>query len=152
MSNLRTHIPTKLNRLDLQNALDRKITNLSKTTAGSFIDGETHIIIEKPKSVTELEAGQVYDLLNEAGLKINKVKPLKRFEISFKEGKVGIGRPALFEITLIAIFYTSGKFIITVKNWELLPGVEEAIRRMRKMVGRSKTKRDDGIWKFHSYH
>ncbi|MCR4326053.1 MAG: CBS domain-containing protein, partial [Candidatus Roizmanbacteria bacterium] len=98
------------------------------------------IVMEKPRFVGESTIQQVNRMLSDMGTKINTILPVKRIEISFKEGRNDAGKLTLVESTLKALFYTRDSFVATVSNRNILISVKEALRRVHKMVRRSSDK------------
>ena len=107
------------------------------------IKEEIPVIMEKPKYVSAFIIEDIYIDIIKMSEKLNKISPIQRVEVSFKEGKVGIGRPTLVETTFTAKFYSGEDFVATTKDWNILKGVNEALNRMFKKVRRSADKRKD---------
>jgi len=101
---------------------------------------EIPIVMEKPHLVGESIIPQINRMLEEMAAKINIIFPVKRIEISFKEGRNEVGKPTLTQSTLKALFYTRDTFVATVSNRNILISVKEALHKIHNMVRRSSDK------------
>lgn len=99
------------------------------------------IVMEKPKFVSVATLETAYKLINQMGYKISRILPLQRFEISFKEGKVGIGKPTLIEMTLGAKFYSGQDFIAKTKQWQVLAGIKKALNQILTLATKTASKK-----------
>ncbi len=104
---------------------------------------EVPIVMRKPKAVSNFIIEEIYEMLFDMGDKLSRRLPLKRFEIGFKEGKVGIGRPTLVETTLGAKFYSGDDLVVKTASWGVLTGVREAVDRIYKKTRRMLKKKHD---------
>lgn len=107
------------------------------------------IIFEKPKGISGFIIDEIENKLFEMGRKINRILPLQRFQISFKEGKNGIGKPNLIETTLRAKFYSGEDFVTNSKNREVLIGIRENVDKIYNMVRKAAMKKKDHTSKHH---
>ena len=97
--------------------------------------------MDKPKDTSGFLIDQIENKIIEMGQKLNKIRPLQRFEVKFKEIKNGIGKPNLYDTTIAGKFYSGEKLVAQTESHEILIGVREALDRIYKMVRRAKDKR-----------
>ncbi len=121
------------------------ISNRDLLLAISNLDSEDNIpiIFEKPKGISGFIVDEIENKLFEMGRKINRILPLQRFQVSFKEGKNGIGKPNLIETTLSAKFYSGEDFVTNTKNRNVLIGIRENIDKIYNMVRKAALKKKD---------
>lgn len=119
------------------------ISNRDLLLAISNTDDEVDIpiIMDKPKDTSGFLIDQIENKIIEMGQKLNKIRPLQRFEVKFKEIKNGIGKPNIYDITIAGKFYSGEKLIAKTESHEILIGVREALDKMYKMVRRAKDKK-----------
>ncbi len=101
---------------------------------------EIPIVMEKPQYVNQSIVSQISHMLTDMAAKINMIMPVKRIEISFKEGRNEVGKPTLTQSTLKALFYTRDSFVATVSNRNILISVHEALHKITNMVRRASDK------------
>lgn len=119
------------------------VSNRDILLAISNIDDEIGIpiIMDKPKEISGFLVDEIENKIIEMGQKLNRIRPLQRFEVRFKEIKNGIGKPTIFDTTLTGKFYGGEKLVAKTEHHEILIGVREALDRMYKLVRRAKDKR-----------
>jgi CBS domain-containing protein len=139
-------IKSKRNSLILVDKYDHPkaiISNRDILLAISNVDDEVDvpIIINKPKRASGFTIDEVENRIIEMGKKINRILPLKRFEVSFKENKNAAGKANQIETTLSAKFYSGDDFVVKYANHRILVSVAEVLNRIYKMVRRGKDKK-----------